>query len=180
MKNVLKIMTVVFLASIIIVGCKKVKSLADVTFDQTFTADLDCVVPPAATRDINGTFNASAVIDPASDPDVAEYLNNIVGYEILSVIGTITSVSKDNVNLLSATGSVFNNSSNASWQFTNVPIVVGGTLTFGNENGQWGTVDQILMTGQVFTVSLSGTTDEDDFTFTVEVAIETEITANPL
>lgn len=180
MKNLLKIVGIVFLASLILVSCKKVKSLADVTFDSTFTADLDCVVPPTSARDIDGTFSTSAVIDPASDPDVAEYLDNIVGYEILSITATVTSVSVDNANLLSGTATVFNNSSNASWQLSNVPLTVGSNIPLGNENGQWNTVDQILMSGQEFTVSLSGETDEDDFTFTLQVAIETEVTANPL
>lgn len=179
MKNVIKMMSVAIFASLIFISCNKVKSLADVTFDTTFTADLDCVVPPAGAREINGTFSASAVINPAADPDVAEYLDNIVSYEILSMTGTITSISKD-VNLVSATASVYNTSSTASWSFTNVPLSVGATLNFSNDNGQWATVDQILMTGQEFTVSLDGQTDEDDVTFTVQLAIETEITANPL
>ncbi|HEY9114558.1 MAG TPA: hypothetical protein VIN10_07635 [Bacteroidales bacterium] len=180
MKNVFKIMSAVVLTSLIFVGCNKVKSLADVTFDTTFKSDLNCVVPPASTREIDGTFSASSVIDPASDPDVAEYLDNITDYEILSMTGTITSVSVDNANLLSSTANVYNSSYNASWQFANVPLTVGTVLNFGNENGQWTTVDQILMTGQVFTVSLEGETDEDDITFTVQLAIETQITANPL
>jgi hypothetical protein len=36
------------------------------------------------------------------------------------------------------------------------------------------------MTGQTFTVSAAGTTSEDDVTFTLEVTINAEVTANPL
>ena len=180
MKNLFKIVGVVFIASLILVSCNKVKSLADVKFDAKFTADLDCVVPPSSLREIDATFSQSEVIDPTSNPDVAEYIDNIVGYEINSITATITSVSVDNTNLLTGTASVFNNSSNASWQFSNVSLVVGNSVTLGNENGQWNTVDQILMTGQPFTVMVSGETDEDNFTFTVQIVIDTEITANPL
>jgi hypothetical protein len=180
MKNVFKLASIILLTSLVFVSCNKVKSLADVTFDTTFTADLDCVVPPASAREIDGTFSSSAVINPASDPDVAQYLDNIIGYDILSMTGTITSISADNVTLSSSTASVYNASNNASWQFTDVPLTVGATLNFGNENGQWSTVDQILMTGQEFTVSLEGETNEDDVTFTVQLAIETQVTANPL
>lgn len=180
MKNVFKIMSAVVLTSLIFISCNKVKSLADVTFDTTFTADLDCMVPPATARDIDGMFSASTVIDPASDPDVEEYLENIIGYEILSMSGTITSVSAENVTLVSSTATVYNSSNSASWQFSDIPLTVGATLNFGNENGQWDTVDQILMTGQEFTVSLEGETDEDDVTFTVLLSIGTQITANPL
>jgi len=180
MKTFLKFTSALLLTSFILISCNKVKSLADVTFDTTFTADLDCIVTPVSAREINGTFSSSAVINPASDPAVIEYLDNIIGYEILSMTGTITSVSAENVTLLNSTASVYNSSNNANWQFTDVPLTVGATLIFGNENGQWNTVDQILMTGQEFTVSLEGETNEDDVSFTVQLAIETQITANPL
>ena len=175
MKNVIKLASLLLLTSLIFISCNKVKSLADVNFDVTFTADLDCVVPPATLRDIDGTFNTSVVIDPTSDPDVAKYINNIKNYEILSMTGTITSISKD-CNLVSATSSVYNNSSSADWAFANVPLSVGATLNFGNENGQWATVKQILMDGQQFTVSIQGETDKDDVTFTLQVEIEAKVT----
>lgn len=179
MKNILKIFSVLIFSMLILSSCEKIKSVADVKFDTSLSANLDVVVPPASVRSIDGTFNESETIDPTSDPDIAEYLNNIQSYSIQSISAKIVAISKD-VTLTNTTLSCFNGTQNASWTYANLPITLNTEVELDNTNGQWNTVNSILMTNQVFTVSASGTTSEDDVTFTIEVTINAEVTANPL
>jgi hypothetical protein len=49
-----------------------------------------------------------------------------------------------------------------------------------NDNGQWTTIEQILMDKKTFTVEINGQADKDNAEFVVFLVIESDITANPL
>ena len=176
-----KLLFALLAVALMIGACNTVTDLADVTFDAELKADLNCEVPPGSFKSgINGAFSVSETIDPLSDPEVEKYVDNIKSWEVTSVTGEILSVSKEGVNLLSANVEVFSNNHNASWQISNTPLVVGETITLDNGNGQWNTIDNILGDKDVFTISASGETDQDDVTFVIQVIVQTKITANPL
>ena len=158
-------------------GCDKLKDAADVTFDANYTTDLNVTITPG--RDVNGTFNESATIDLASNPDVQEYLNVIQSWEIIGLTGEANNVSTD-FNLINANVSVTSSDRSASWSFSNLPVTNGTTLTLDNSDGQWDTINQMLADRQEITVSFTGQTDVDDMSFTLTVTIQTRVTANPL
>jgi hypothetical protein len=183
MKIFFKITSTIVLVSLIFVGCEK----ADIEFESTFTADLHCIVP-AGSREINGNFNSSAVIDLTSDPDVNKYLDNIKSFDILSVKGTITAVSKD-ARLTTTTLKIFipkvgvPTSDTISWMFTDLLITDStGVITTleGNEPEKAISWTSLPEDDYTIGVSTTGTTNEDDVTFTIEVAIKTKFVANPL
>jgi hypothetical protein len=183
MKKIFKITSAIVLVSLIFVGCEK----ADIEFESTFTADLNCKVP-AGSREINGNFNSSAVIDLTSDPNVNKYLDNIKSLDILSLKGTITAISKD-ATLTTTTLKIIipkvgvPTSDTISWMFTDILIKDStGVITTleGNDPEKaisWGSLPADYHT---IGVSTTGTTDKDDVTFTIEVAIKTKFVANPL
>jgi hypothetical protein len=161
-----------------LMSCDKVSDLNTVNFDADFSADLNCETSPAAIRTLIPTFSSSAVINPTSDPNVNIYLNNIKGYEIVSIKATVTSMSQENVTITTSTFNIHNFQSTAEWTIANELLTVGKVITLGNENGQMTTVSQILKDGQEFTVMITGEADFNDVTFTLKVDIETKVTAN--
>lgn len=178
MKSMFKILTVFVVVSFVSFGCNKVKDLSQVNFDSTFSTDLDCVVPAAAARAIVPTFGASAVINPTSDPNVNLYLNSIEGYDIQALKATVTSISQENVTLVSGYMIIKNFARETKWDFENELMNVGKTFTLGNENGEWDQVSLTLKDGQEFTVLITGETDFANVTFTIKVEIVTKVTAN--
>ncbi|HPM92772.1 MAG TPA: hypothetical protein PKZ74_08170 [Bacteroidales bacterium] len=158
-------------------GCDKVSDLNTVTFDADFAASLDCSTAALKSTAENHAFSGTAVIDPASDTNVSDYLDNIKKYEVEAVHATITSMSQENVTVFTATLDVFNAGRETGWSMTNEVLTTGKTITLGNENGQWDTVSEILKDGQVFTVQINGEADTGGVTFTLRVRIETKVEA---
>ena len=162
-------------------GCSKIKSLLDVKFDADYTVDLNMTIPPASgsIKAVLNSFSGSATIDPAENSDVSKYLNLIKSWKVTGLTGTFKDVSKEAV-FQNGTLSFSSSGDTATWTFTNVQIKNGGTFTMDNTNGQWDELDKILSSKKSFTATVSGTTDKDDFTFTMSIKIQSTVTANPL
>jgi hypothetical protein len=175
MRKINNLFVFLILTGIVFTSCNKVKELADVTFNTSYDANLNVVVP--ATRNVS--FETEATIDPTADEEVQTYLDNIKSFEVQSMTATITSISKD-VTLVTSDLTVFNSSKTATWHMENLPLSLGASIPLDNANGQWDTVNQIFDDKTAFTVKLVGETDEGDVTFTLKVSITTKITANPL
>ncbi len=177
--NIKNIALLMLITAVVFSGCKKIEDALDVTFDTTFSADLDAVVTPGTKAGTNGTFLVAETIDPAGDDDVAAYMDKIKSWEVTEVKAEIISTSKD-ATLTSLNLGVNNQNHSASWAFQNIAISQGTVVTLDNGNGQWDEVNAILGDLQVFTITASGSTDEDDLQFTIRVTIESAVTANPL
>lgn len=161
-------------------GCEKIKSLLDVEFDANYNVDINITVPaPGSVKAVQGSFEGNATIDPTSNPDVSKYLNLIKSWHVNELTGTFKNVSKDAI-LQTGTLSFSSDAGTASWTVTNVQIKDGSSFTLDNANGQWDNLDKILSAKKEFNVHFSGTTDKDDFTFTLSVEVHSTITANPL
>ncbi len=162
-------------------GCEKVKSLLDVKFDANYTVNLNTTVPPASgtIKSIQSSFEGSATIDPTSNPDVSKYLNLIKSWTVNSITGTFNNVTKEAV-LQTGVLTFSSDAGIATWTFTNVQIKNGGTVTIDNTNGQLDKLSTILSSKKPFTVNLAGTTDKDDFSFTLSLEINSTVVANPL
>lgn len=167
------------IATLIIASCNTVKDALDVTFDTSFTAPLNIDVPEGTKAGINGTFNESATIDPLTDENVKKYADNLKDFEVTELTGEITSINKD-VTLTTMTITVSNASKSTSWTVNNVAISQGTKITFGNDNGEWDTVNNILKDKQEFTVTAQGETDQDGVQFNLNLTIKVRVTANPL
>jgi hypothetical protein len=177
MKKISVFLSMMMATAIILTSCEKVNDINKVNFDATFSGDLDCSTVGLKSTLNNPVFSASVVIDPTSDPNVNIYLNKIEGYEIQSVKGTITSMSQENVTIISADLSIYNFQDTSAWTLQNELLTTGKTLTLGNENEQWDTVSSILKDGQEFTILVTGESDFAGVTFTIKVEIETKVTA---
>jgi hypothetical protein len=162
-------------------GCEKIKSLLDVKFDANYTVDMNMTVPPASgsVKNALSAFSGSTTIDPTTNSDVAKYLNLIKSWDVTSITGTFKNVSKEAV-LENGTLSFSSDAGTATWTFTNVQIKNGGTFTMDDSGNQFSELSKIFSAKKVFTATVSGKTDKDDFTFTMEVKINSTITANPL
>lgn len=161
-------------------GCAKIESLLDMKFDANYTVNINVTVPALGSIEaVQGSFEGSATIDPTSNPDVSKYLKLIKSWHITGLKGTFKNVSKEAV-LKNGTITFSSSAGSASWTFTNVAIQNGGTFTLDNAAGQWTEFDKILSAKKPFTVAFSGTTDKDDFSFTLLVEVQSIVTANPL
>jgi len=179
MKITSKLLLVLLLVGIVGTGCKK---LLDVKFKADFVTNLNAVVPATTLKaGVDGTFTVTETIDPKSNSTFAQYANKIVDLQILEVTAEIVAISKP-VTLVngSLTVTTEDHASEAAWSFTNEDLFVGKKLTIGNENGQFSKVRNMLKDMKTIIVTLSGTTDQDDVTFTLKVTYKTEVTANPL
>lgn len=177
MKKIYGILSMIAIASITMVGCDKVEDLNTVSFEPTFSTDLDCTVPTSGKSPLAHTFSASAEIDPQDDEDVKKYFSKIRGYEVQSIIGTITSISPNNATLVSGNIVIKNSKSTSSWAVQNVPLVVGQTLTLGNTMGEWDTVNKILKDGEIISVMGISETDKGGIMFTIAIEIKAKATA---
>ena len=179
MKKIATILLLLLVTSMFLTSCKKVDDLNTVNFDATFSGDVDCTTAGGGKSSLNNpVFGGSVEIVPTDDPNVNIYLSNIKNYEIESVKATITSMSQENVTIISADLNIHNFQHDAIWTFQNELLTTGKTITFGNDNGQWDTVHDILMDGQEFTIIITGEADFSGVTFTVKVDIETKVEAN--
>ncbi len=161
-------------------GCSKIKSLLDVKFDANYTVDLNVKIPaPGSLKTVQSSFEGSATIDPTSNSDVSKYLNLIKSWNVTGLTGTFKNVTKEAV-LQTGILKISSDAGTSKWTFTNVQIKNDGTFTLDNTNGQWDELDRILSAKKPFTVDVSGTTDKDDFSFTMSIKIQSTVTANPL
>jgi len=181
MKVKMFIATILISGLMLSTGCEKIKSLLDVKFDANYTVDMNVTIPPASgsVKDALSTFSGTATIDPTSNSDVAKYMNLIKAWNVTGLTGTFKNVSKE-ATLQNGILSFSSDAGTATWIFSNVAIQNDGTFTLDNTSGQWTELDKILSAKKSFTVTFSGTTDKDDFSFTMEIQITSQVTANPL
>ena len=161
-------------------GCEKIKPLLDVTFDADYTVDMNMTIPASGSiKAVQSSFEGSATINPTSNSQVKQYLSLIKSWHVNGLTGTFKNVTKEAV-LQTGTLTFSSNADTASWTVTNVDIKDGSSFTLDNTNGQWNELDKILSAKKVFNVHFAGTTDKDDFSFTLSVEVKSTITANPL
>ncbi len=180
MKNLSKLFLGLLLAGVVLTGCQEASELVDVTFPANYETELDVVVTPSTSaKSTNGVFSVNVTIDPTSDSDFAKYLDNIKEVNIEEVTDFIESVSLD-ITLTSVVISVSNDTYDATWEFVNLPITAGATHVLSNDNGQWDTIEKILLDKKPFNVSINGEANEDNAEFKLLLKILSNIIATPL
>lgn len=164
------------------VGCSKLTPLADVTLHPSLPFDIQVTIPPASSiMSTQGsyTFNDSVTIDPTTDTLVAKYENYIKSWQVDSVTAIFTNVSTP-INLTNVSLQVKTGTESFGWQTSSISITNGTNLVLDNSQGQLDQLGQLLNGKKSFTVTLSGTSDQDNVHFTLTVKINTTMVANPL
>lgn len=161
-------------------SCDLLKEALDVEFHANFKASLNAVVDALPIKAAKGDFTASATIDPMSNSQFADYAANIKDIQVEEVKGEILSISKP-TRLVNATLSMASDGmATAEWTVSDVQLAVGTVLVLDDTAGQFNRVQAILDTHNVFTVTASGTTEDDDLIFTLEVSVNSKVIATPL
>ncbi len=169
-----------FFAAILVSGLLFSTGCENVTFDADYTVDMNMTIPASGSiKAVQSSFEGSATINPTSNSQVKQYLSLIKSWHVTGLTGTFKNVTKEAV-LQTGTLTFSSNADTASWTVTNVDIKDGSSFTLDNTNGQWNELDKILSAKKVFNVHFAGTTDKDDFSFTLSVEVKSTITANPL
>ncbi len=180
MRNLTKLFIGILFASVILTGCKEAEEILYVNFPADYQTEFDITVAPSGGKiSIDGVFNVSETIDPTTNNDYQQYIDNIKEVDITEVRGEVLSISK-NIMLQSTVINISNGDFEANWQFANEPITVGTALILDNNNGQWDAVGNIMLGKKAFTVTIDGETDQDDVEFVVLFSIKSFVTASPL
>ena len=172
MKNTIKILLLAFIAGITFSSCEKL----DVDFDADYKTTLNI----NSQKSTAGSFSESATIDPLSNDDMAKYANKIKKIEVKEVIGVIKSINQPTVLETMQLSMTDSGATLAVWNFSNVDLFTGASLSIDNSTGQFDNMQQILNKKEVFTVEAVGSTSGDNVQFSLEITIKTTVTANPL
>lgn len=181
MRNLLNIALIMVLSACLS-SCESIKNIFDVEFDTTLSGDLDISIQESAKKSAAYAFSTTTVVDPLTDPDIDEYLDNIRDFEISEIVAEVLYVNKGEV--VFGAGTVFeiyDSMDKATWPVTGDWVISEGTtLTLGDVSGVYGTVVDILNRKSTFTIAASGTCSETGVEVTIRVAIDTKVIANPL
>jgi hypothetical protein len=172
MKNKIKLMLMAIIAGIAFTSCEKL----DVDFDADYKTTLNIV----SQKSTAGTFNESTTIDPLENSDMAKYANKIKSIEVKEVTGVIKSINQPTLLETMQLSMTAAGATPAVWNFSNVDLFTGASLTIDNSSGQFDNMKQILNKKEVFTVAATGSTTGDNVQFSLEITIKTKVTANPL
>ncbi len=187
MKTISKSLAVFFmliLTGLTFQSCEKIKSLADVKFNAELAGDLNITISQGAQKSavLSDTYNFSKSVEVnlRSDPEIDKYFDKLKSFDVQSVTCTANSVYGGPVNITNATLVIQSETTSATWYVKNFTLENGASLTLDNNNNQWDNVNTILNNKENFTISVEGTTDKDNVSFTLHVVIKTRVTANPL
>ena len=187
MKTISKSLAVFFmviLAGLAFQSCSKIESLTNVKFNADLTGDLNVTISNGAQKSavLSDTYSFSESVDVnlRSDPQIDKYFDKLKSFDVQSVTCTVNSVYGGPVNITNATLVIKSEAISATWYVKNFKLENGASLTLDNNNNQWDNVNTILNKKENFTISIKGTTDKDNVSFTLHVVIKTKVTANPL
>ncbi|MFA6127951.1 MAG: hypothetical protein WC699_11640 [Bacteroidales bacterium] len=173
-KRILSISLLSFV--LILSSCQKIKDLLTVKVDTDFTVNLPVTIGTSPLKSTLGTFNSTETFDPLSNADLATYKENIKGFDLNSMTGTVSELSEE-VTLTDATLVVSTSLNSTQWHFTNLQITNGTVIQFDDAAGQWTKVNDILEEQTEITVNLSGTANKTNVTFTLAVTLGVQVSA---
>ncbi len=177
------ILMVTLLLGATLSSCEKIKSLADVKFNSELGTDLNVTVGSGtekSTQIAGYTFSESADVNLHDDQNIDKYFDKLKGFEVQEVTGTVKSVISGPVTITNGKLSIVSGASTATWLIKNFQVQTNATLTLNNNGGQWDIVNGFLNDKKDFTVTVEGTTDKDNVSFTLHVLVKVKVTANPL
>ena len=152
------LMIIILLASVLVTSCDKIEDAKEFEFDATFEGYMDVYVPPEKGA---VPFDAWASVDVTTHQQFMDNLDRIEELNITSLTGTVDTITKD-ITLNWAILKAYSGDDTAKWEFYSLPITIGTVLTLGNADGQWNTINNIVLSGNGYTVELHGEASEGD------------------
>jgi len=161
-------------------GCEKFKEAADVTFDSTFSTDMDFDVTEGSKKTkAGGSFYETATIDMTTVTLFNDYKEHLQSATTKAITFTVTSITEDTVNLTDVVISISNNGVGIiNYPYGNITISTGDSFTI--EESQLDLLNDVILAAQGMTVEVSGNSDVAPVQFTWTATIDAEIVANPL
>jgi len=176
-KLILKIsLATIFTASLVLVGCNKVKSLLDISFDADFNVDMSVDAVDSGLG--YGWFEMEETVDPLADEEVRKYIDNIKDWAITDLKIKFNQVDPD-FDLSESMIKMYNNEKVVSWDLPDQKIMEGSEILLDNENNQWSLLNEIIKQKEPFKVYLTGKTVPASH-FNLQLVFKSKITANPL
>jgi len=167
------------LVSVGVVSCDKVKDALEITLkDVKF--DVDINVAELTTKDGGVTFGGSGTIDPASIPELADYLALIRGVNVTEIKVTVISVTPaTGLSLNSASFSITDmvNNANFTYQITSpVPITVGTEFVINSSTPNFNVVSEIISSLHEANVVAGGNVSQAGFVLGFNYSITADVT----
>lgn len=173
----------IFVWLIVLVGLVSCDELG-IKINTNLKADLNIDVEEPPQKDLPAVYDfyAEETIDPLSDPDVQEYIDNIQGWTVDSISVEVISVNTPGVVFMAGTFfRVSDNTDQAEWLLDeNFGVTEGARLVLDNSGGDWDTVTDILERNAVFKVSTGGQSNMANVLVTLRLSIAATVKVNPL
>lgn len=169
-----------FLFVVLFVASCQEEEYEDVAFSARYLADMQINSDSSLVPVFNpeGYFIDSVSIDPASSEHFSEYMNQINKIEIMEFMGVITEMNAA-TSITDAVLQISSGGESVSWPLKNLKLYEGKSLKFTSHNGEWAEVANILNTKKLCKIVFSGTTNADSITFTMQLRLDADITADP-
>lgn len=160
-----------------------IQDSAEVTIHTEFEAPF-VAVPDASKALADGSFpfSTTAVIDPKSNPDLADYLEKIQSIEIVKVQVKVTEVSHDNLVLLNSTYTLTDSESDGRFAFSSEPdlgISVDTKFSVGAEHPDWDVINQIINNMHAGVITANGSFNQENFEVGFTYIISVKVVAKP-
>jgi hypothetical protein len=168
--------TLALILMITATSCQKIKDALTIKVDTEFQVTLPVTVGGELLKTAFYQFSSSETLDPAENETIQQYKDRIKGYELTGVTGTVSDLITT-FTLADATLSVSTPSLSTEWSITDQVIENGTELTFSNDNGQWTTINSMLDSGEIITVTFSGHTDKPGIVYTLILLFKAQVEA---
>jgi hypothetical protein len=178
MKKMSRIFTVLLVVAMSFTSCET-DDLLKFDFDSDFGTDFNIDIPaPAKSLAADGfAFSQTQEIDPLSDADLKKYASKISKVEIKSVTVEIVSINKP-VTLSNCVFEVKSGDVAKSWELPSFTANVGSKYELPDAGEKFAFIQQLIKSGQKFTVKYSGTSSANGVQFKLKFKIAAKITAS--
>lgn len=177
----------ILFTAITFTSCEKVadeiQDSVEVTINTEFEAPF-VAVPTSGKAVADGSydFKATALLDPANNADLADYLDKIKSIEITGIHVLVTSISDPAIVLNSGTFTLTDNVTGSEFMFTtpnNSAIAVGTTFEVSDINPGWDTVNEIIASMNASTIDAVGTINQENFEVGFKYVVAVKVVAKP-
>jgi len=160
-------------------SCNKIKDALTVKVDTEISVNLPITVGEPVLKTTLYPFSATETLDPEENETVQLYRERIRGYELTGVQGTVSGLNTEFI-LSGAVLSVTTPTQSAAWSIDNLNVTNGTVLTFDNADGQWTTINEMLDSGEILTITFSGNSDKPAVVYTLILLFKLTVTAGIL
>jgi hypothetical protein len=173
-------------SSVMFTGCEKLADELDNSVEVTIHAKLEAPITAVPSTGKFGSdgygYNESAVLDPATNGDLADYLTSIDTIDVESITILVTSVSSNNLILENSTFTITDNENGSSFSFStpaNSPITVGTIFHVDSSLPGFNNVNLMMDSLHSTTVNAVGSVNQNDFSIGYIYGVGVRVVASP-